>query len=228
MKELDSMFKMFVIVAHPDDEIGCGGTMAKYSEEYEISCLILGEGEMSRDGASYDVVADLKRQSRKAARILGIKNLSFKDFPDNSFDSGPMLSIVKAIERWVGALGPPDYVFTHFQRDLNVDHQMTSQAVQTVFRPEAFPDCKGLFFFEMPSSTDRFCSERLFRPTMYVDIEDTLPMKLQAFECYEGEAKGPPHPRSVKGMLDLAGYRGSCIGFSAAEAFEIGYVKGFL
>ena len=219
------MPKIFVVVAHPDDEIGCGGTIAKYSKEYEISCLILGEGKMSREGVSYDQISLLRKQSEEAAVILGIKYLAFDDFPDNQFDSKPLLSIIKSIEQWTYSLGTPDYVFTHHSKDLNIDHRITSQAVQTVFRPEAFPGCKGLFFFEMPSSTNKYLTGDRFFPRMYVDISEALSTKLKAFEKYGEEVKLFPHARSIEGMISLARYRGTLIGYEAAEAFMVGYLK---
>ena len=44
--------KILVVVAHPDDEIlGAGGTILKHiSKGDQVGVLILGDGEMSRDG----------------------------------------------------------------------------------------------------------------------------------------------------------------------------------
>ena len=40
---------VLVIAAHPDDEVlGCGGTIAKYKNRYNINCLFLTDGVSSR------------------------------------------------------------------------------------------------------------------------------------------------------------------------------------
>ena len=54
---------------------------------------------------------------------------------------------------------------------------------------------------------------------------DYIEIKLKALECYGKEVKKWPHPRSIKGVEYLARYRGSIVGYSAAESFFLGYKK---
>lgn len=95
-----------VIVTHHDDEIiGIGGTIHKLVNEYmcDVKCLILGEGITSRD-SSRDLnlrAKELELQRENivyAQKIIGYSEHSLNNFPDNRFDSIPLLDIIKVIE----------------------------------------------------------------------------------------------------------------------------------
>ena len=121
--------KTLAIVAHPDDEVlGCGGTIARHALQGDVVyCLILGEGITSRynqrEEASGRKLKQLKSEARQAAKLLGIKKIFFRNFPDNRFDTIPVLEIVKAIEEVKETL-KPEVIYTHHQGDLNIDHQI--------------------------------------------------------------------------------------------------------
>lgn len=61
-----------------------------------------------------------------------------------------------------------------------------------------------------------------FVPNYYVNIENTLELKLKALEAYEYEMREWPHARSIKALDYLAKWRGANVGFEAAEAFILG------
>jgi len=210
--------KILIVAAHPDDEVlGCGGMVARFSTVHDFYCLFLGEGAMSRDNSSIEQVRELKESAQKAGGILGIKRMKFCSFPDNMFDSKPLLNIIKTIESYVAdEIRSLDLVFTHFPYDLNVDHRITSQAVQTAFRPNDGIPCKGVYFFEVLGNTGKLASSMDFRPNAYVDITNTILKKIQAFECYGSEIR---HPRSGIGIRDMASFRGAESGMFAAEAY---------
>ena len=50
MKEMRKQETVLVVAAHPDDEVlGCGGTLARHTEEGDTGhVLILADGESSR------------------------------------------------------------------------------------------------------------------------------------------------------------------------------------
>ena len=91
--------RILVVAAHPDDEVlGCGGTIARLVQEGNIAySLILGCGKDSR-GTSDDFSEEkekLKQEALTANRCIGVDRVFFADFPDNSFDSVPLLKIIK-------------------------------------------------------------------------------------------------------------------------------------
>ena len=223
------MKTILVIAAHPDDEVlGCGGTIARLtSEGSNVYTLILGEGVTSRDrkrdlAKRENEIAELKKQAENANRILGVKKVYTFDFPDNRFDSVPLLDIIKTIEETKDGL-KPDIVFTHHIGDLNIDHQITFKAVMTAFRPIKDESVKELYSFEIPSSTEWNAPSSLthFMPEYFVDISKTIKLKVRAMKEYKCEIREYPHPRSIESIEIKAKQRGIQVGLEAAEAFEV-------
>lgn len=215
--------KILVVAAHPDDEMmGAGGTVVKWSSDNIIQVLILGEGIMARGGKGKKNVSLLRKDSQKAnIRLLG-KIPWFESFPDNRMDTIPRLSIVKVIERYVKK-ADPDMVLTHHYGDLNIDHQITFQAVMTAVRPQPGKKRVAVICFETPSATEwsESTSEKMFKPNLFVDVSNYLDHKIAALECYKTEMKPYPHSRSIEGIKIMGLNWGRQIGVKYAEVFEI-------
>jgi len=124
--------KVLIVAAHPDDEIlGCCGTVARMvNEGYDAYTLILGEGVTSRKNWIETRLNELKKQVIEANRIMGVEETFVYNFPDNKFDSVPLLDIVKTVYN-IKEKVKPDIIFTHFRNDLIFDHRITYQAVLT-------------------------------------------------------------------------------------------------
>jgi LmbE family N-acetylglucosaminyl deacetylase len=212
--------KILIIAAHPDDEIlGAGGTLIKHTEKGDdVFCLILGEGAMSRAGAVRSEIKKLQQQTSRAGKIIGFKKIYFSNLPDNSFDTVVLLKIVKIIEGYLKKI-EPDIVYTHYGHDLNIDHQLTFEAVLTACRPCNSVSPKEIFVFETLSSSEWQASDKKFNPNVYIDIEEVFDKKIAAMKEYSSEIKKYPHPRSPEGIRILAQYRGLESGLRFAEAF---------
>lgn len=219
------MKRILIIAAHPDDEIlGCGATVARLIKEgYEAYTLILGEGMTSRDperniNKREKDIDELKKHMQRANDIIGVKKVFAFDFPDNRFDTVPLLDIVKTIEK-VKNMVKPYVIFTHYEKDLNIDHQITYKAVITATRPLENENTKEIYSFEVLSSTE-WNYPLSFSPNVFFDIGDTLALKLKAMTEYKLELREYPHPRSLEGMEIRAKQRGMEVGMYFAEAFE--------
>ena len=220
--------RALIVAAHPDDEIlGCGATMARLIRQgHHVAIAILAEGitsrSRSRDEADQSMLTTLRTHAQKAANVLGIKDVFFSGLPDNRLDTIPLLEVAKIVEELIEHVGP-ERVYTHHGGDLNVDHAIVSRAVMIATRP--VPDCpvRELYQFEVPSSTEWAFQhfEPSFRPNVFMDVSDTLTLKLQAMACYESEARTFPHPRSPEALAAIATRWGSVSGFKAAEAFQL-------
>lgn len=220
---------ILIVAAHPDDEIlGCGGTAARLSMEGQsVHILILGEGITSRSDkrdrrTKAAEINGLKKSAAAAGRIVGVDGSYLCDFPDNRFDTVPLLDIVKTVEQYKKDLRP-DAVFTHHRGDLNIDHRITFKAVLTAFRPINGERARAIYSFEVPSSTEWGAPSpgTSFTPNFFVDITDTLELKIKAMRRYVSEVREFPHPRSKKAMRITGARWGIQVGCSAAEAFEV-------
>ena len=224
---MENKKKILIIAAHPDDEVlGCGGIIAKYSQSNDIFIAILGEGISSRyqtrDEVKEKELLDLKQQSREVGKFLGVKENLFFDFPDNQFDSVPLLKIVKKIEGVIEKVRP-EIIYTHHSGDLNIDHRIIFQAVLTATRPVNNCPVKEIYSFEVPSSTE-WSFQKIngpFLPNVFEDISETWEKKIQAMRMYKTEIKEFPHPRSEQAILAIAKKWGSTAGLKYAEAFEL-------
>lgn len=222
--------RVLVIAAHPDDEVlGCGGAILKHTSNADtVRILILAEGltsrEPVRDAVRHkDELVHLHENSEQAAKRLGAEGVRLCSFPDNRMDSIDLLDVVKEVEQEIEGF-KPNIVYTHHGGDVNIDHQITHDAVVTACRP--LPECpvKMLLFFEVLSSTEWQIPspDRVFAPNWFVDIEHEIDGKLDALRCYASEMREYPHSRSYQGVKNLAAYRGVCVGRKYAEAFSLG------
>jgi N-acetylglucosamine malate deacetylase 1 len=218
--------QVLVVAAHPDDEVlGCGGTLSRHiSSGDAVSVLIIAEGVTSRkleEEINNEKLNELNEASKKSAKTLGIYDLNYLGYPDNKLDSIIFLDVVKSIEFYINKI-KPDIVYTHFDNDLNIDHKITSDAVLTACRPINDCSVKTIYAYETLSSTEWYnTSTNNFKPNHFVDISDHLETKLNALKAYEQEMRSFPHPRSYKSIKALAEYRGSTVGYMAAEAFML-------
>jgi LmbE family N-acetylglucosaminyl deacetylase len=221
-----TFMNVLVVAAHPDDEVlGCGGTIARFAAEgANVSILILANGLTSR--VEHDPIRDataLKvhhERARRAAALLGVKDVVLGGFPDQKMDTVPLLDVTQTIERELARV-QPEVVFTQHGGDLNMDHVITFRATMTATRPIEGCVVKHLYAYEIPSSTEWSFQqfEPRFSPQVFYDITSHLENKIAAMQIYESEARNFPHPRSPEALRANARRWGSAVGVHAAEAF---------
>lgn len=124
--------RLMCVLAHPDDEsLGVGGTLAKYaSEEVEIELVTATRGERGWSGPAEDNpgLAGLGQirtaELLAAARVLGLRQVSFLDYIDGDLDQaepaeaiGKIVSHIRRFQPQVvltfgpdGAYGHPDHI----------------------------------------------------------------------------------------------------------------------
>jgi LmbE family N-acetylglucosaminyl deacetylase len=213
--------KILIIVAHPDDEtIGCGGFISKNSKKgNQVYCASFTNGIGARDKFNKTNIKNRFDAAIKVSKLLKFKWVLSENFPDNKLDSVPILEIIKKIEKIKKKIDP-DIIVTHHPYDLNIDHQIISQAVSTAFRPLKKERWNELLFFEVASATDynpKF--QNKFDPNLFINIKDEWKMKEKALKTYKNEITKTKTSRSIYGIKKLNELRGLQNGLKIAEAF---------
>lgn len=214
--------RVAVIAAHPDDELlGIGGTLARHVRNGdEVHAVVVADGAGSRYPA--ELVATLEKQARRAAEVIGFTSLQFLSLPDQRLDAVPLIETTQRLEGVLDEI-EPETVYTHFPEDVNSDHRLVARCAWTACRPYARPGLRKFAVFETPSSTEWAwpMTGTEFRPNWFVDVTETLEIKIAAMECYETELRAYPHPRSSQALRERAAYWGSHIGRLAAEPLMV-------
>ncbi|MBE3674269.1 PIG-L deacetylase family protein [Pseudoalteromonas distincta] len=214
---------ILVVASHADDEaLGCAGTIAKHIAEGDtVSIIFMTNGVSSRDDSNKNNENERTSAMNKAVSTLGIKHSQCFDFPDNQMDSVPLLKIVKVIEAAIEQY-KPSVIYSHFAHDLNIDHQLTHQAVMTACRPIKGSSVRKILSFEILSSTEwQSPAHPNFKAQYIVDITKYWQKKQQVLHCYQEELRDFPHSRSLRCIEALATLRGASHGFEKAEAFQV-------
>lgn len=218
------MKRLLIAAAHPDDEVlGCFATAAKLIQMgYEVFTLILGRGKTARGETTAAELEQLDREMKKANGVIGVKEIFTYDFPDNMFDSVPLLKVVKAVEE-VKRVVAPNIIITHHSSDINIDHRIVYSAVMTAARPIAKEKTQAIYSMCVPSSTEwnSYTKESAFIPNVFVDVTDTINLKLKVMEEYASELRDYPHPRSLRYLKDLAALNGAAVGLKFSENFRL-------
>ncbi len=214
------------VTAHPDDEIlGFGASSVKLTQAGHrvVNCILSGQADARQARPTLDV---LRENTKIAQQIVGAERPILGNFPNIKFNTVPHLELVQFIENALLDV-KPDFVFTHSPSDLNDDHVCTSRACQAATRlPQRrtdLPPIQGLYFMEIPSSTDWAFPANTdpFQPNTFVEVgEDAIETKLKALDAYEGVMRKFPHSRSPEVIKGLAAMRGAQSGTHYAESFQ--------
>lgn len=131
------MKKILVISPHPDDiELGCGGTLNKLKETYEIHlAVVCGEGDLTMvHSGSVVPFTQRKKEQEIAASILGIKTTHYLDFaPASKFDTKPIGELVTKLDTLLKQNNYDCIIIPY--PSYNQDHTVTFNACIAALRP---------------------------------------------------------------------------------------------
>ncbi len=195
--------RILTVGAHPDDvELGCGGTLAKYAQNgVDVFVLVLTKGEL----LSVKKGADRTEESVRALSILGVKDISFCDFPDTRVYE-KLHEAISCIESFCKKYNP-QRVYTISQKDRHQDHWTTNLATMA-----ACKDIPQLLGYETPSTLPSFS------PVLFEDITSLLEAKVEALGNHGSQKEKLYMQRDA--ITIRAKFRGLQINAEAAEAFE--------
>lgn len=223
---MESRRKALVIVAHNDDEVlGCGGTIKQMrSTGWDVGVLIMTLGTMER-GEIPDF-SQLMEQSYNASVHLGagpkIDSQTFghwgvfkEKFADQRLDEYNEIDVTKRIEMHLERF-KPEVVFTHFESDVNKDHEIVSKCVKVACRMQPSTYVDAIYEFPVLSSSNH--NSVRFAPDLYVELnEEELAAKVAAMQCYKIEYTGMRREEHIR--ITAMAY-GIDVGYKAAEVFR--------
>lgn len=208
-EKTNTKLNVLCIGAHPGDpEFGCGGTLAKYSEQgHNVTLLYLTRGEAYDSSKSYKEAAALRtKEAEKACAVLNAKAVFA-----GQIDGNTELNKMRNDEMKKLILGQkPDIVFTQWPMDSHVDHQVTGLLTLTTWiqANKQF----DLYFYEVNTGSETMS----FIPTDYVDITSTRQKKKTALLAHQTQNPQQVYDDFFKTMEE---FRGLQAGVKAAEAF---------
>ena len=206
--------KILLLAAHADDEVlGMGATIKKLSKKNEFCLVVLTESVTSQY-TEKKMLQTRRNACLKSAKVLGIKNVLFLDFPDNQLDSVPQLKINEEIEKIIRKF-KPSVVYSPPPNDLNKDHQKVFESSLVTTRPFS-SSVKSLLCYELPGMV-----RKPFNPSIYENIAKEFSYKIKAFKMYKNEVMNFPHPRSIQAIENLAIQRGVESSLKMAESFQL-------
>lgn len=225
--------RILAIVAHPDDiEMSCAGTLAKYAGAgHEVVMCNLCDGALGGNMPKKELAAIRAREGAAAAAVIGAAYVPavFEDldiYPDKAARQ-KVADIIRGAR--------PDFIITHPPVDYAPDHTATSELVFAASFLATLPnygDEKSVETLSPGPAVPLFYMEAAggheFRPTVWVDITDTFPMKKKMLECHDSQVSWLKKWRGtdiVAKMEAQSLYRGSQCGVKYAEAFTALYAS---
>lgn len=219
------MNKVLIIAPHADDEVlGCGATIAKHClAGDDVWVVVVTDASLGAPELFSKESINVVRQEACAAHdILGVKRTIFMDFPAPSLSVYPSYKISLEISKIIAEF-QPSYMYLPHSGDLHLDHGVVYRAALVAARPQGKYTVTKIFCYETLSETEWAPNQgdNLFKPNYFVDVSESFELKISAMKCYRSQISDFPHSRSLEALKHLAGYRGSSVGVSRAEAFEV-------
>jgi LmbE family N-acetylglucosaminyl deacetylase len=203
---------ILAVGAHHDDiELGCGGTVARFTEEgHTVFGVVLTNSEthyalkgIHRTGEQAIV------EARKAAETIG---LELVDLDHPQADNGKLVydvELMRVLETFIAEKNIK-LVFTHWQYDMNTDHEVAAKIATVAAR-----HVHSILMYR----SNWYQPDRAFNGIFYVDISKTIQKKIKSLECYSVEIANRSH-EWIDSFIDHNRSFGFSIGSEYAEVFE--------
>jgi LmbE family N-acetylglucosaminyl deacetylase len=188
--------KILVVLAHPDDpEFFCGATIARWTQAgHQVNyCLLTcgDKGTKDRNLSSEELCKIRKVEQLDAAKILGVSQVRFLNYPDGYLI--PDLNLRCDITRVIRQERPdilvtcdPQTLYVDYNRLNHPDHRAAGQATLDAVYPAARDH---LYFSELlneeklePHSVSEVWVSGAQHPNVVLDVTDTWEIKILALQ----------------------------------------------
>lgn len=219
---------ILAIGCHPDDiEISCAGTLAKCVKRGDtVTVCHVCNGNMGHVVIPPDELRVMRaNEAKRAGELAGIEvvTMDVGDLLANGCDIEQRDKIVEVIRFY-----QPDAIITHSPTDYMPDHLAVQKLVFDASFTASCPQYgNGGFCAVTPLYYMDNLAGMNFNPTEYVDITDTIELKLQMLECHESQLKwmrDHDHIDFADFVRTCSKFRGLQCGVAYAEAFTQEFV----
>ncbi|TDC24901.1 hypothetical protein E1265_08405 [Streptomyces sp. 8K308] len=207
--------------AHLDDiELAAAGTAARLVKAGAlVRFLVMSTSAYTAYDGSRHRDADVAvAEGRGAAMTLGVRQLDILEFPAKDVENHS--TVVEAINEVVDDFRPT-MVFTHWPFDTHRSHANT--ALATIAAGRYY---NSIVMYEPITPAGR--SYVGFRPQLYVNIDDTVELKLRALRQHRSEYEKYGGEKWIEGVEARSRYRGYEMGARYGEAFEISRMEALM
>jgi len=223
--------RILCISAHPDDnEFTIGGSVARWAREGRdvVFCLVTtgGSGTNEHTPDNTGLIPIRERESRDAAKILGVKDVVFLGYQDGIVEPTiglrrDLTRVIRRVRPHVVLCGDPTVRWYGNEYLNHPDHR----AVASAALDAVFPSSETRVIFQEllaeglePHKVKEVFISGAIPPDTYVDIGDTLALKCAALKAHVSQVgKG----EWVEELLRTWALRdGKEVGVKHAEGFK--------
>lgn len=220
--------RLLVIAPHADDEVlGCGGLISRVkSDGGKVFVLIFNVGSIVKTN-NKKFTEIWKKETSEAMKYLKVdKYETVYDTPEDNryLDTKPLHTLISKIETYRSASlkNNPTIVAIPTIHSHHQDHVHVFKACIAALRPLGKSIPNTVISYEAPEHS-RWSVSGVFEPNFYVNIEDHLDNKINAFYKYKSQVRISGRDKNT--IKNQAQYRGREVGQKACEAF---YLHRFL
>lgn len=184
---------VLAIGCHPDDlEIGCAGTLSRYVKTgHTVFMCHVANGNMGHTIILPEELRTIRiAEAKKAGEVLGVEeviNIDVCDLEVNSYNEDTVKKVIEVVR-----YTKPDVIITHNPEDYMKDHVEVSKIVFDASFSSSVPHMltgnssygkiAPLYYMDTLAGVN-------FLPEEYVDITETIEIKLEALDCHQSQVK---------------------------------------
>jgi len=164
--------KILCLGAHCDDiEIGCGGTIMRFTEEYEVKQLKWIVFTSSEERAE-----EARRSAESFMKECKEKEIVIRKFKDGflPYEAEKIKNLFEELKSF-----DPDIIFTHYRNDMHQDHRTICELTWNTFRNHQ------IFEYEIPKYDGDLGS-----PNFFVTLKKEVAKRKVdiIIECFQSQA----------------------------------------
>lgn len=223
--QANNLKRVLAIMAHPDDaDLASAGTLAKWikagREVYYVVCTCGDKGSKDPEMTPHRLTAIREEEQRAAARVLGVKEVTFLRHKDGELEATKEFraEIALLIRHY-----KPDIVITHDPWRpylLHPDHRVVGITVC-----DAIVSARDHLFLPAQAALglEPFEPAELYlwgpaEPDYIEDISETIELKLEVIAQHKSQTRSPDWRERIR---QWAAHTGAPHGLAYAEAFKL-------